>query len=104
MAEEPTADPDVVNQPEARRYEIRVEGQRAGFAAYDLADDRLVFTHTEIDEKFERRGLGGRLAKAALDDVRQKGNAVVPQCPFIAAYIEHHPEYGDLVEGGRPTR
>jgi len=29
--------------------------------------------------------------------VRRLGLAVVPQCPFIAAYIERHPDYADLV-------
>jgi predicted GNAT family acetyltransferase len=29
--------------------------------------------------------------------VRGKGLVVVPLCPFIARYIQQHPEYHDLV-------
>jgi predicted GNAT family acetyltransferase len=27
---------------------------------------------------------------------------VTPKCPFIATYIERHPEYTDLLAIGRP--
>jgi uncharacterized protein len=43
-------------------------------------------------------GLGGWLARAALDDARARGLMVMPFCPFIADFIECHiDEYGDLV-------
>jgi len=88
---------EVVDTPEASRYELRLEGRVIGFAAYRRRNDRIVFIHTEVDESYEGRGLGNRLAKAALEDVRGKGLVVVPLCPFIARYIQQHPEYQDLV-------
>jgi predicted GNAT family acetyltransferase len=93
----PTEDAAVSNNPEAGRYEIRVDGQLAGFAAYVVQAGKIVFTHTEIDNAFEGQGLGSRLAKAALDDVRAHHEAATPQCPFISGYISRHPEYADLV-------
>jgi predicted GNAT family acetyltransferase len=42
-------------------------------------------------------GLGSRLVRAALDDVRGKGLQVVPLCPFVRGWIERHPDYADLV-------
>jgi predicted GNAT family acetyltransferase len=96
----PTADPDVVDDPGQQRYEVLAGGQVAGWAAYILRDDGIVFTHTRIGEAFEGGGLGSRLARAALDDVRGRGLEVIPQCPFIAGYIRRHPEYLDLVEAG----
>jgi uncharacterized protein len=57
---------------------------------------------------YEGLGLGGRLARTALDNARARGLTVMPFCPFIAAYIERHiDEYGDLVApemltAGRP--
>ena len=44
-----------------------------------------------------RRGVGSRLIRAALDSARDQGLRVVPQCPFVRAFIERHPEYRDLV-------
>lgn len=82
---------------ERHRYELRKGGEVAAFAEYNLLEGALMFTHTEVLPQFEGQGLGSRLAKAALDDVRQRGLRAIPQCPFIAGYIRKHPEYLDLV-------
>jgi predicted GNAT family acetyltransferase len=94
-------DIEIVDVPEKHRYEARVDGRVAGFAAYRRRPDAVVFTHTEVDDAYEGKGVGSVLAKGALDDVRAHGGAVVAQCPFIAAYIRRHPEYQDLLAGDR---
>jgi uncharacterized protein len=99
--EEVTSSPEdavVVDVPEASRYELRLGDRVVGFAEYRLRPGgRLVLAHTEIDEECEGRGFGSRLAAGVLEDVRRKGLDVRPLCPFIARYIELHPEYHDLV-------
>jgi uncharacterized protein len=90
----------VVDVPEASRYELRLDGRLIGLAAYRRRDGRIAFTHTEVDEGCEGRGFGSRLAAAALDDARRQGLRVVPLCPFIAHYIERHPEWRGLVASG----
>jgi predicted GNAT family acetyltransferase/glutaredoxin len=92
--------PEVVDVPERSRYELRVGGETVGEAAYRLRDGRIVLIHTEIDEALEGRGLGGVLAAAVLEDARRRGLQVVPLCPFMAGYIERHPEHADLVASG----
>jgi hypothetical protein len=87
----------VIDNPQGRRYEITLDGQPAGFASYRLAADVITFVHTEVTPERERRGLGTRLIRDALDDARARGLAVRPQCPFVAAFIDRNPEYGDLV-------
>jgi uncharacterized protein len=93
-------DTEVVDVPEANRYELRLGGRLVGLAAYRRRDGRIAFTHTEVDESCAGRGFGSRLAAAALDDARRNGAAVVPLCPFIAHYIDRHPEYEELVASG----
>jgi predicted GNAT family acetyltransferase len=88
---------EVINNETEQRYEIHVDGALAGFAEYRLRPDALVFTHTEVFDAYEGQGLGGTLAKSALDDVRARGVRIRPLCPFIASYIERHPAYQDLV-------
>ena len=44
------------------------------------------------------KGAGSRLVKGALDQVRADGLKVIPQCPFVKAYIDKHPEYADLLK------
>jgi uncharacterized protein len=90
-------DAEVVDVLERSRYELRLDGRLIGLAAYRRRDGRISFTHTEVDEACEGRGFGSRLAAAALDDARRQGLRVLPLCPFIAHYVEQHPEYQELV-------
>ena len=92
---------EVVEVPEAERYELRLDGRVVGLAAYRRRNGRIVFTHTEVAEANEGRGLGGRLAREVLESARKEGLEVVPLCPFIAHYIAGHPEYQDLVAARR---
>jgi uncharacterized protein len=34
----------------------------------------------------------------ALDDIRTRGLHIVPVCPFVERFIQHHPEYDDLID------
>ena len=89
----------MTNAPEHDRYEIRDGDRLLGVAAYERRGNQVVFTHTEVDSDAEHSGLGSTLVRAALDDVRSAGGTVVPQCSFVAGWIDRHPEYRDLVDG-----
>ena len=95
---------EVHHNPQRSRYEVTVDGEPAGFAAYRDTDGAQVFTHTEVDDAFEGQGVGSALARGALDDVRDRGGRLVPLCPFIAAYIDRHPQYADLVDADLAAR
>ncbi|HSK85330.1 MAG TPA: GNAT family N-acetyltransferase [Rubrobacter sp.] len=89
---------EVHNNPTEYRYELWADGELAGYTQYVLDRGRIAFLHTEVYESYEGLGLGGRLARAALDDARTRGLVVMPFCPFVAGFIERHiDEYGDLV-------
>jgi predicted GNAT family acetyltransferase len=90
-------DPSVTRNDDAERYEIAVDGVVAGVAQFRAKPGLIAFIHTEIDERFEGRGLGGILVAGALDDARERRMAVLPFCPFVNAYIQRHHEYADLV-------
>ena len=87
---------DVTDNRDASRYELVEDGHKA-VAAYKLSGDTITFTHTVVPQELQGRGVASRLIKAALDDVRARGLKVVAQCPFVAAYIERHPEERDLL-------
>ena len=60
----------------------------------------MVFlVHTEVDPAFAGQGLGERLVAGALEDLRACGLKLVPQCPFVRAYLRRHPDQTDLVAG-----
>lgn len=87
----------VVDVPENNRWEAHDGEELAGAAVYRLRPGRIVFTHTVVDPAFEGRGVGSALVRTALDDARAKGLSVVPLCPFFRGWIDHHPDYADLV-------
>lgn len=93
-----TDDVVVTNNPDENRYEAHLGGELAGFAEYALSDGIITFTHTEVDDAFGGRGVGGALAKGALNDVRETGERkVVLLCPFITKWIHRHPDYQPLL-------
>ena len=95
-----TTPPTVTRNDELSRYEARIDGALAGFAQFQLTDELIVFTHTEVDPAFEGMGVGSALVRWALDDVRADGTrTVLPLCPFVKAFIGRHREYVDLVYG-----
>ena len=78
------------------RYEIVIGGEVA-VLGYAREGDLITFTHTKVPAALEGHGIAGKLAKTALDEARAQGLAVIPQCPYVAAYIRRHPDYADLV-------
>ena len=88
---------EVRDNSDESRYEALLDGQPVGFAYYRSEPGRVVFTHTEVRAEAEGKGVDSALVHSALDDVRQRGLAVVPLCPFVRSYIARHPEYDDLV-------
>jgi predicted GNAT family acetyltransferase len=93
----------VTDNTDQHRFEIFLDGELAGFTKYHPVDGGIAFDHTEIDDKFEGKGLGSTLVRTALDDVRGRDLVVLPYCPFVRSYIARNREYVDLVpEDRRP--
>ena len=86
-----------VDSPDHHRYELRSGDEVVGFLVYRLGDGVITLVHTEVDPAHSGQGHAATLARGALDDARSRGLAVVPSCPYVASYIEKHPEYADLV-------
>ncbi len=97
MDEAAEAPVEIRNDAAANRWEVLVGAELAGFALYRERRGLVAFTHTEVDDRFEGRGLAGELVRAALNDARERGLAVLPFCPFVNGWIGRHREYVDLV-------
>jgi predicted GNAT family acetyltransferase len=87
---------EVRDNPEEHRFELLIEGQRAE-AYYALDGKVITFTHTDVPQVLSGQGIGSRLIKGALDQVRARGLKVASKCPFVSAYLGKHQEYGDLI-------
>jgi len=102
MVQPSVAEADVVveDNPEESRYEARIGDRIVGIAEYELGNDRgpIVFVHTEVLPDMEGLGVGSRLARSALDDVRRRDLRAVVECPFISAYVRRHHDWDDLID------
>jgi predicted GNAT family acetyltransferase len=88
----------VLDDPAKSRYELFVDGALAGFAAYELGDDRITVFHVEIDQRWGGQGLGRQLVDGMLADIRSRGLALLPVCPFTRRVVaENQADYLDLV-------
>ena len=86
----------VVDEPAGQRYEAHLGTEVVGYTEYRRVRGRVIFIHTEVDPAMEGKGVGGKLARAALDDVREQGLTFSAKCPFIASWLKRHPEYDDI--------
>lgn len=89
---------EVQQDTKMNRFELLVDGASAGEIDYQVRENTIVLTHTEIDPAQREEGLGGELVRGALNLIRADTDyRVVPSCPFAADWISKHPEYDDLL-------
>ena len=89
-------DLSIVHNEAETRFEADLGG-RLAVAEYIKAPGKIIFTHTEVPKKYEGQGVGEKLVRSDLNQVRAMDLAVIPLCPFVKAFIARHPEYQDLV-------
>lgn len=93
-----TNESKIVRNDARHRYELKIGAEVVGIAVFREEPGRVVFTHTVVFPAYEGRGLGGKLAQAAIDDAVSRGLRIVPECPFISAWLGRHPEYAESVD------
>lgn len=86
----------ISHDEQAKRFETTIEGQ-TGYISYQDKGDALIYDHTIVPQALGGRGVGSALVKHALNYAREQDKKVVPQCSFVEAYINKHPEYQDLL-------
>jgi predicted GNAT family acetyltransferase len=86
---------NVRDNTEHHRFELDLDGHLA-FSNYKRADGVITIMHTEVPTELNGRGIGSALVRGLLDIARAENLKVKPLCPFVAGYIEKHPEYADL--------
>jgi predicted GNAT family acetyltransferase len=88
--------PVVQNNTQQQRFELDTSAGLA-VADYRLSSGIMTIYHTEVPVPLRGRGIGCRLVKGALEEVRRLGLKVVPQCWFVREYIDRNREFTDLV-------
>ncbi len=79
------------------RFTAEVGGQTAELTYVLREPNVVIFHHTYVPHAGRGSGVAGALAAAALDWARASGFGVVPVCSYVAAYMQRHPQYEDLL-------
>lgn len=87
----------VVDNRLGSRFELRLDGELAGFLVYQRDGGTVSFIEVTTDLRRAGQGLGLVLVRQALDAVSAEGLSVLPVCPFVRDFIRRHPVYLDLV-------
>ncbi len=90
-------DTSVVDNRQAGRFELHLDGETAGFLTYERTDDVVSLVELTTDLRRAGQGLGLTLVRGALDAVSAEGKSVLPVCVFVRDFIGRHPVYLDLV-------
>jgi len=87
---------NVIDNKVKNRFETEIDGYKA-FVEYTVKPDILVLTHTEVDKALAGKGVGSEMIEAVLLQMELRGLKAIPECPFIAKYIDRHPEWKSIL-------
>ena len=55
-----------------------------------------IATHTIVPRAIGGRGIAAKLVKRLVDDAREQGFKIVPQCWYVAKKFDENPDWADL--------
>jgi predicted GNAT family acetyltransferase len=81
---------DITRNDGAGRFEVTVDDHLAELT-FRRDGNRLVLEHTGVPEAIGGHGIAAHLAEAAFRYARDEGLTVVPQCPYVRAWLAKDP-------------
>ncbi|MBW3635042.1 MAG: N-acetyltransferase [Armatimonadetes bacterium] len=86
---------NITNNPIQGRFQCGKDGHIA-VADYHLNGVVMTVTHIIVPPELRGGGVASALAAEVVAHARRENLKIVPQCSFMAAYLEKHPEDGDV--------
>ena len=78
------------------RFESEHDGQVA-VAEFIASPGVLTVTHVIVPPQLRGGGVASTLAAHVVEHARRENLKIEPRCPFMAAYLQKHPETRDLL-------
>lgn len=85
------------HEPDAQRFVLELGGGTGLITYRELASRVLDLNHTFVPPSLRGGGVASQLTEHALNYAREHGYRVIPSCPFVAAFIDRHPQHRDLL-------
>ncbi|MBK8967002.1 MAG: GNAT family N-acetyltransferase [Saprospiraceae bacterium] len=67
------------------------------YKIHNKGDTKVIeFTYTFVPVALRHMGIGSKLVEEGMQLAETNKYKVIPSCPFVAAYLDKHPEYQRL--------
>lgn len=86
---------NITHNPSQNRFESE-QNDLVAVADYRLNEKTMTITHIIVPPELRGGGVASSLAAEVVAHARREGLKIVPQCPFMAAYLQKHPETNDV--------
>lgn len=73
------------------------QGRLLAEITFPQEDGVAVINHTFVHEDLRGQGVAGQLMERAVAAIRREGLRLRPVCSYAAAWMEKHPQHGDLL-------
>ena len=93
----------IADNPEAKRFEGRVDGELVGVVEYIPLPGKVIATHTEVPKAHEGKGIASQLVAGVIDHLRAEGRLLQATCPYVSSWLRRHPEAWDVVDPNTPS-
>ena len=90
----------LIDKVAMHQYEFRIGDLIPRIEYIKTKNGEIYLTHTEVPSALEGKGVGSSLVRLALEDIERQQLRLVPLCPFVAGYVQKHPEWKRLVMEG----
>ncbi|MDR2815723.1 MAG: N-acetyltransferase [Proteiniphilum sp.] len=91
---------ELIDNEDKHQYEFHIDNLTPRIEYIKNNSGEIYLTHTEVPRKLEGKGIGSLLVQKVLEDIGDKGLRLVPLCPFVAGYIQKHPEWRRIILRG----
>ncbi len=86
------------NDEKEGRFFIEQEGKILAEMTYVWAGiDRIIISHTGVDEILKGRGAGNMMVNKAVEFAREKSIKIIPLCTFAKSVFDKTPEFKDVL-------
>ncbi len=88
---------EIINNETNLQFEYR-EGGEIARLEYRFYKKDIALMHTVVPDSMKGKGVASALAEQAFAFAKAKNKKVMVYCPFVAKYVQKHPELKDQID------
>ncbi len=87
---------EITHDIEKQKFFVVIDGFESHLE-YTQSGNILNFNHTFVPNAHRGKGIAGKLVEAGLNYARENNFKVIPNCSYVASFIEKNDKYKDLL-------